>query len=66
MKLTKDIEKEIDKLSLLQISSMFRFHPTDITSGESGRYMQEAALKKIMEDKKELSDEQRKKVFRIA
>ena len=64
VKLTPDVKKEIDKMSPHQIYTMFRFHPTDITSGESGRYMQQSIHRKREEyTKKELAGEQKPKVF---
>lgn len=64
MKLTQEVKASIDKMSPHQIYTMFRFHPTDITSGESGKYMQQSIHRKRENDtKKELAGEQKPKVF---
>lgn len=49
MKLTPQVKTAIDSMTLHQIQRMFRFHPTNITSGESGRYMQYVAGQKAAE-----------------
>jgi len=43
MKLTQEIKKQIDSYSEGKLRSMFRFFPSDITTGESGRYIQDRA-----------------------
>jgi hypothetical protein len=65
VKLTKEIRSQIDKMSPHQIYTMFRFHPTNMTTGETGRYLQDTARNKIVNDKKELSGEPKRKVFGI-
>lgn len=67
MKLTPTVKKDIDGMSAHQVYTMFRFHPTDMTTGESGKYMQNTIHEKIRKekDKTELSDEQKPKVFGI-
>lgn len=47
MKLTDQVKKEIDSMSPHQIYTMFRFHPTNMTSGESGKYMQDTIRERL-------------------
>lgn len=49
MKLTSKLKDEIDNYSKAKMISLFRFFPSDITTGESGRYIQEKA--RSMSDK---------------
>lgn len=67
MKLTREVKKEIDKMTPHQICTMFRFHPTNMTTGQTGRYMQDKAreMKEMEAEKKELQDEQKRKVFGV-
>lgn len=65
MKLTTEVKNQIDKMSPHQIFTMFRFHPTNLTTGESGKYMQIAVRNRIINNKKEFSREQKPKVFGI-
>jgi hypothetical protein len=43
MKLTQELKKEIDGFTLSKIASLFRFFPSDYTTGETGKYLQEKA-----------------------
>lgn len=65
MRLTDEAKKEIDEMSPHQIYTMFRFHPTNMTTGQTGRYMQDKARNLNPEDKRELSDESKRKIFGI-
>jgi hypothetical protein len=65
MKLTKDVKSQIDQMTPHQIYTMFRFHPTDITAGESGKYMQDSMRERAGDYKKDFEREQKRKVFRI-
>lgn len=65
MKLTPQTKSEIDKMTPHQIYTMFRFHPTNMTSGESGKYMQELIREKIHSGKDKTLTEIRRKIFGI-
>ena len=40
MKLTTELKTEIDGYTSTKLKTLFRFFPSDITTGESGRYIQ--------------------------
>jgi len=43
MKLTPQLKREIDSYSEGKLRSLFRFFPSDYTTGESGKYIQDRA-----------------------
>ena len=49
--LTEETKNQIDKMSAGQIAACFRFFPSDMTTGETGKYMREKA-RKIAEDER--------------
>lgn len=55
MKLTEKVKAEIDSYSANQIVTLFRFHPCDMTTGETGRYIQTVARERIIREKENQS-----------
>ena len=52
MRLTNQEKKEIDEMTVVQIAANFRFFPSNMTTGETGRYMQDVARQKISDQRK--------------
>lgn len=51
MKLTLEIKNEIDKAPLGKLASLFRFFPSDITTGETGKYIEKTIKEKVQDEK---------------
>ncbi len=45
MKLTEEVKNEIDGFTFGKLASLFRFHPCEYTTGETGKY----TIKKLKE-----------------
>lgn len=58
MKLTKELKKQIDNKSVGSIAAMFRFHPSDYTTGKTGKYLAQK-LKEKLDDEREENNEDR-------
>jgi hypothetical protein len=53
MKMTPELKDEIDSFTFGKIKSLFRFFPSDYTTGESGRYLRDLARQMNEHQKKQ-------------
>lgn len=67
MKMTEEKKKEIDNFTVGKLASLFRFFPSDYTTGEIGKYVQEKIREKVRAGNGQHRDTQavqlRKKMF---
>ena len=50
MKITNELKRKLDSSTNARLMSLFRSHPSDITTGESGRYIQMIARERVASD----------------